>query len=80
MEINETISELLQASTDGTITTAQVTKAGLHRSVLQKLVDCGRQRTEQSPQRRSQKRACTAACCKNSWTAESFIVTDAGCM
>lgn len=37
MEINE----LLQASTDGTITTAQVTKAGLHRSVLQKLVDCG---------------------------------------
>ena len=41
MEINETISELLQASTDGTITTAQVTKAGLHRSVLQKLVDCG---------------------------------------
>lgn len=41
MEINETINDLLQASTDGTITTAQVTKAGLHRSVLQKLVDCG---------------------------------------
>ena len=41
MGINETINELLQASADGTITTAQVTQAGLHRSVLQKLVDCG---------------------------------------
>lgn len=37
----ETINELLNASVDGTITTAQVTEAGLHRSVLQKLVDSG---------------------------------------
>lgn len=32
---------LLQASSDGTITTTQVTQAGLHRSVLQELVKSG---------------------------------------
>lgn len=37
----KTIEELLKASADGTITAAQVTEAGLHRSVLQKLVDSG---------------------------------------
>ena len=41
MGSNETINELLQASVDGTITATQVTQAGLHRSVLRKLVDCG---------------------------------------
>lgn len=37
----EKIEELLEMSADGTITAAQVTQAGLHRSVLQKLVDSG---------------------------------------
>ena len=35
------IKELLEASADGTITAEQVTAAGLHRSVLQELVDSG---------------------------------------
>lgn len=38
---NETINELLNASVDGTITSRQVTEAGLHRNVLQKLVESG---------------------------------------
>ena len=33
------IKELLEASVDGTITAKQVTAAGLHRSILQELVD-----------------------------------------
>lgn len=37
----DAIKKLLKASTDGTITTEQVTVAGLHRSVLQELVDNG---------------------------------------
>lgn len=37
----EKIEELLEMSADGTITAAQVTQAGLHRSVLQKLVESG---------------------------------------
>lgn len=41
MTDKETIKELLEASTDGTITAEQVTAAGLHRSVLQELVDSG---------------------------------------
>lgn len=41
MENNETINELLNASVDGTITSRQVTEAGLHRNVLQKLVESG---------------------------------------
>lgn len=41
MSINDTVKELLNASADGIITAAQVTEAGLHRSVLQKLVDSG---------------------------------------
>ncbi len=41
MNDKETIKELLGASTDGTITAEQVTAAGLHRSVLQELVDSG---------------------------------------
>lgn len=41
MTDKETIKELLGASTDGTITAEQVTAAGLHRSVLQELVDRG---------------------------------------
>lgn len=41
MSINDTVKELLNASTDGIITAAQVTEAGLHRSVLQKLADSG---------------------------------------
>ena len=35
MNAKEKIEELLEASEDGTITAAQVTEAGLHRSVLQ---------------------------------------------
>ncbi|MBR5950533.1 MAG: type IV toxin-antitoxin system AbiEi family antitoxin domain-containing protein [Actinomycetaceae bacterium] len=35
------LEALLEASTNGTITTAQVTKAGIHRSVLQQLVNSG---------------------------------------
>lgn len=41
MGIHKTINELLNASADGTITTTQVTEAGLHRGILQKLVDSG---------------------------------------
>lgn len=37
----EKIKELLEASPDGTITAEQVTTAGLHRSILQKLVRDG---------------------------------------
>lgn len=41
MTDKDTIKDLLEASTDGTITAEQVTAAGLHRSVLQELVDNG---------------------------------------
>ena len=41
MNTKESIEKLLESSKDGTITAAQVTKAGLHRSVLQSLVDSG---------------------------------------
>lgn len=41
MHAEEKIKELLEASKDGTITAAQVTEAGLHRSVLQELVGSG---------------------------------------
>lgn len=41
MTDQEKINELLEASQDGTITAEQVTAAGLHRSVLQKLLDQG---------------------------------------
>ncbi len=41
MGSKETINELLKLSADGTITAAQVTEAGLHRSVLQNLVKSG---------------------------------------
>ena len=41
MNAKEKIEELLKASTNGTITTAQVTKAGLHRSILQEFVKNG---------------------------------------
>ena len=41
MNAKEKIEELLEASEDGTITAAQVTKAGLHRSVLQEFVKSG---------------------------------------
>ena len=34
MNVKEKIEELLEASEDGTITAAQVTKVGLHRSIL----------------------------------------------
>ena len=37
----EKIKELLEASPDGTITAEQVTAAGLHRSILQELVENG---------------------------------------
>lgn len=37
----EKIKELLEATSDGTITAEQVTAAGLHRSILQKLVGDG---------------------------------------
>ena len=37
----EKIKELLEASSDGIITTAQVTAAGLHRSIIYKLVEDG---------------------------------------
>jgi predicted transcriptional regulator of viral defense system len=37
----EKIKELLEASQDGTITAEQVTAAGLHRSILQELVESG---------------------------------------
>lgn len=41
MTDRDTIKELLKASADGTITAEQVTAAGLHRSVLQVLVESG---------------------------------------
>lgn len=41
MTDNEKIKELLEASSDGVITAEQVTAAGLHRSVLQVLVEKG---------------------------------------
>ena len=41
MTDREQIKTLLKASPNGTITTEQVTSAGLHRSILQKLVDSG---------------------------------------
>jgi predicted transcriptional regulator of viral defense system len=41
MTDKEKIKELLEASPDGTITAEQVTAAGLHRSILQELVDNG---------------------------------------
>ena len=41
MNAKEKIEELLKASEDGTITAAQVTEAGLHRSVLQEFVKSG---------------------------------------
>ena len=41
MTDNEKIKELLEASSDGIITAEQVTAAGLHRSVLQALVEKG---------------------------------------
>ena len=41
MNAKAKIEELFEASQDGIITAAQVTKAGLHRSVLQKLVKSG---------------------------------------
>ena len=41
MTDKEKIKELLEASPDGTITAEQVTAAGLHRSILQELVENG---------------------------------------
>ena len=41
MNAKDKIEELLEASEGGTITAAQVTKAGLHRSILQELVKNG---------------------------------------
>ena len=41
MNTKEKIKELLVVSEDGTITAAQVTEAGLHRSILQELVKSG---------------------------------------
>ena len=41
MADKEKIKELLEASPDGTITAEQVTAAGLHRSILQELVENG---------------------------------------
>ncbi|MCF0206565.1 MAG: type IV toxin-antitoxin system AbiEi family antitoxin domain-containing protein [Bacteroidales bacterium] len=41
MTVKEIINKMLEASPDGTITTEQVTEAGLHRSILQKLVENG---------------------------------------
>ena len=41
MTAKEKIEALLESSADGTITTAQVTEAGLHRGVLQALVERG---------------------------------------
>lgn len=37
----EKIKAIMEASTDGTITAKQITEAGLHRSILQKLVESG---------------------------------------
>ncbi len=41
MNAKDKIEELLETSEGGTITAAQVTKAGLHRSILQELVKNG---------------------------------------
>ena len=41
MNAKEKIKELLETSETGTITAAQVTEVGLHRSVLQELVKSG---------------------------------------
>ena len=41
MTKKEKIKELLEASPDGTITAKQVTAAGMHRSILQELVENG---------------------------------------
>lgn len=41
MTNREKIKELLEASPDGTVTAEQVTAAGLHRSILQELVENG---------------------------------------
>lgn len=41
MDAKKKIQTLLAASKDGTITAAQVTEAGLHRSILQELVKNG---------------------------------------
>lgn len=41
MTNKEKIKELLEASPDGTITAEQVTAAGMHRSILQELVENG---------------------------------------
>ena len=41
MTDNERIKTLLESSPNGTITTEQVTSAGLHRSILQELVNNG---------------------------------------
>lgn len=41
MNNKEKLEQLLEVSTGGTITAAQVTEAGLHRSILQKLVKSG---------------------------------------
>lgn len=42
MTAREKIEELLRASADGTLTAAQITDAGLHRGILQELVDSGK--------------------------------------
>lgn len=41
MDAKEKIQSLLEASKDGTVTAAQVSAAGLHRSILQELVVSG---------------------------------------
>ena len=41
MNAKEKIEELMEASENGTLTAAQVTEAGLHRSVLQEFVKSG---------------------------------------
>ena len=41
MTDKEKIKELLETSLNGTITTEQVTAAGMHRSILRKLVENG---------------------------------------
>ena len=41
MTTREKIEELLEASKDGTISTSQVTEAGLHRGILQEYVKSG---------------------------------------
>lgn len=41
MDAKEKIQALLETSKDGTVTAAQVSAAGLHRSILQELVESG---------------------------------------